>query len=78
MFRALRLVWAGWKSIAHVIGVFQTKLILTIFYALVFAPVAMAASVWGRLRSAGRASPAKAWLPRKTRDRTWADLRRQS
>lgn len=31
----LRKIWGGWKKVAHAIGVFQTKLILTILYFVV-------------------------------------------
>jgi len=30
----LNILWQGWKSLAHKIGVFQSKVILTVFYFL--------------------------------------------
>ncbi|OGF99870.1 hypothetical protein A2153_05555 [Candidatus Gottesmanbacteria bacterium RBG_16_38_7b] len=32
--KILKLLWQGWKTIAHKIGVFQSKIILTVFYFL--------------------------------------------
>ncbi len=78
MLRRLKALWAWWKPKAHAIGVFQTKLVLTLFYVLAFAPFALAARVLGFWRrSAAKDSPG-GWLSRETRDRTLADLRRQS
>jgi hypothetical protein len=77
MRRVWWAAWAWWKAKARAIGVFQTKLILTLFYLLLFAPVAMIAGRLGRRRrQIGPSAPA--WVPRQTRDRAWADLRRQS
>ncbi len=32
MKRVLRVIWNGWKKFAHALGVFNTKVILTILY----------------------------------------------
>jgi len=37
MKRFFRKIWEGWKKVAHAIGVFQTKLILSILYFIVIA-----------------------------------------
>jgi hypothetical protein len=34
----LRRLWVGWKSIAHKIGTFQSRVLLTGFYFLILAP----------------------------------------
>jgi hypothetical protein len=34
----LRAVWEWWKPIAHTIGVFQTKVILTVLYFVLLGP----------------------------------------
>jgi len=36
-----RRVWEGWKRIAHKIGVFQTRVIMTIFYFLLVLPLGL-------------------------------------
>jgi len=35
MFRRL---WERWKGIAHTIGMFQSRVLLTLFYCLIIAP----------------------------------------
>jgi hypothetical protein len=34
----LTRMWEGWKRVAHVIGDFQARVILTIFYAVLVLP----------------------------------------
>jgi hypothetical protein len=36
--RPLKAVWEWWKPIAHTIGVFQTKVILTVLYFVLLGP----------------------------------------
>lgn len=36
-----RRAWEGWKRIAHSIGVFQTRVIMTIFYFLLVLPLGL-------------------------------------
>jgi hypothetical protein len=36
--RPLVAVWEWWKPIAHTIGVFQTKVILSVLYVILLAP----------------------------------------
>ena len=35
------VVWASWKRVAHVIGTFQARLLLTVLYVLLVAPIAL-------------------------------------
>ena len=78
MRRLFGALWDWWKSTAHAIGAFQTKLVLTLFYLVVFAPLALLVRGLRRCRGAAADPLPGAWRPRETRDRTWADLRRQS
>jgi hypothetical protein len=43
----LKRIWAGWKRVAHKIGRFQTRVLLTVFYYLVVGPT------WAVLKMAG-------------------------
>ncbi len=36
--RILKRLWEGWKRVAHVIGDFQARVILTIFYSVLVLP----------------------------------------
>lgn len=38
VIRFFKRVWAGWKRVAGVIGRFQTRVILTVFYFVVAGP----------------------------------------
>jgi hypothetical protein len=37
----LRRLWEGWKKIAHTIGNFQARVLLTIFYAVLVMPMGL-------------------------------------
>ncbi|PYN94142.1 MAG: hypothetical protein DMD91_28640 [Candidatus Rokuibacteriota bacterium] len=39
----LRRLWQGWKRIAHKIGDFQARVLLTIFYFVIVAPFGLKA-----------------------------------
>lgn len=60
---AAKNVWTRWKAIAHVIGTFQARAILTIFYFILLAPFALGLR-WlaDPLRLKRSAGPG--WLPR--------------
>jgi len=57
----LKRVWQAWKRIAHAIGNFQARVLLTIFYAVLVFPFGM----WSRFFS----DP----LRIKTRPTRWLD-----
>ncbi len=48
MKRILKRIWAGWKKFAHALGVFNTKVILTLLYFLVIGIAAIFAKIFGR------------------------------
>jgi hypothetical protein len=39
--RVLRRLWERWKVIAHIIGNFQARVLLTVFYFLIVPPFAL-------------------------------------
>jgi hypothetical protein len=41
MLKMLRAAWARWKRVAHLIGDFQARLLLSMFYFLILAPFAL-------------------------------------
>ena len=61
--RLLRRAWEGWKRIAHRIGQFQARVLLTLFYFIVLAPFA------GALRLFADPLGIKPGTPRGWRDR---------
>lgn len=42
------LIWRGWKKFAHVLGIVNTRILLTITYFIVVAVAAIIARVTGR------------------------------
>ena len=48
MKRILKHIWSGWKKFAHALGVFNTKVILTLFYFLVIGIAAVFARIFGK------------------------------
>jgi hypothetical protein len=51
----LKQAWAGWKKVASFIGRIQTRILLTVFYAVIAGPV----SPFFRGRSGGRKDTAR-------------------
>jgi hypothetical protein len=67
MLPVLKLIWAGWKTVAHKIGNFQSRALLFVFYYLVLGPFSLAMRVFSdplRLRSAAP----HGWMTRSTPD----------
>jgi hypothetical protein len=55
----LKEIWRRWTKIAKVIGEFQSRLILTIFYFFILAPVALCVRIFSdplRLKLPARVS----------------------
>jgi len=72
--QTLNALWQGWKSVAHKIGDFQARLILTIFYFVVLAPFAMGVRIFSdplQLKSR------KGWLDRLNLDDNPENLSRK-
>ena len=68
----LKRIWDAWKRIAHKIGNFQARVLLTIFYAIVVLPFGLMVRLFfDPLRIKRR--PAE-WLsrPDETYDMQWA------
>jgi len=72
MWKALKRLWEGWKKIAHIIGNFQARVLLTIFYAVLVLPFGVAARLFSDpLRIKKRPTE---WLdhPNEATDMQWA------
>jgi hypothetical protein len=68
----LKRAWQGWKRIAHAIGNFQARVLLTLFYFVLVWPVGFAARLFSDpLRIKDRP---KQWLeyPTEAHDLEWA------
>jgi hypothetical protein len=68
----LKRAWQAWKRIAHTVGTFQARVLLTIFYALFVLPFGVLARLFSDpLRVKHRPTQ---WLehPNETYDSQWA------
>lgn len=73
---ALTRLWEWWKRFAEAVGNFQARLLLTLLYFVLLAPVALPLRVFGDpLRRRPRGS--SFWLPRPVRPASLAGARRQ-
>jgi hypothetical protein len=59
--QGLKLWWSRWKSIAHKIGDFQARGILSVFYFIVLAPFALGVKI---LSDPLQLKSPKGWLTR--------------
>jgi hypothetical protein len=68
----LKSLWSAWKRLAHKIGNFQARVILTILYAVVILPFGVATRLFSD-SLAIKHRPTK-WLDRapETHDMSWA------
>jgi hypothetical protein len=72
IWSTLKRLWEGWKKIAHVIGNFQARVLLTIFYAIFVLPFGLAARLFADPLRIKR--PPTTWLdhPNEPIDLQWA------
>lgn len=48
MKKFFSLLWRGWKKFAHVLGIVNTKILLTIAYFIVMGIVSIITKIFGR------------------------------
>lgn len=68
----LKALWEGWKRIAHIIGNFQARVLLTVLYAILVLPFGVIVRLFSDpLRIKQR--PAQ-WIdhPQEAQDMSWA------
>lgn len=73
----LRRLWERWKIIAHKIGTFQSRVLLTVFYCLILAPFGIGVKLFANpLRLKGQSG--SHWLERGEKTAaSWEAARRQ-
>jgi hypothetical protein len=71
-FADLKALWVAWKRIAHKIGNFQARVLLTIIYAIVVLPFGLAVRLFSDPLQIKK-RPTK-WMdhPQDVHDMTWA------
>ena len=74
--KILSSAWQAWKKIAHKIGVFQARLILTLFYFLILSPAGLLYTLFKdelKIKKTFKTS----WIDKNKQSQTLADLRQQ-
>lgn len=71
-------MWEKWKTFAHALGRFQTKLILNLFYYVALAPVGALCRWRVNPLGLGRTGGRSAWTYRKNDQDTLDSLKEQS
>jgi hypothetical protein len=73
----LRKLWHRWVVLAHKIGNFQSRILLTLFYFLVVTPFGLVTAVLGDPLHRRRAPSASAWVAREASDVDLPSSRKQ-
>ncbi len=47
MKKILLLIWSGWKKFAHVLGIVNTKILLTLTYFLILSVISIIGRLFG-------------------------------
>lgn len=77
MKKFLSLLWLGWKKFAHVLGIINTKILLTITYLIVIALAALFVRLMGKDLLDRRMKPAASyWHERDQQEVTLESVRR--
>ena len=72
----LKKIWSKWKIIAHRIGVFQSRVILTIFYFILLLPVGIIFSLFKdglNIKSEKKST----WLLKRKQSQTLEEMEEQ-
>jgi len=72
-----RRIWERWKVIAHVIGTFQARLILSVLYLVMLPPFALIRRLVGDPLGRRPTSGSTSWRPRPPDAPTLDEARRQ-
>jgi hypothetical protein len=72
----LRRLWERWKEIAHKIGTFQSRILLTIFYFLILLPFGMGVKLLSDPLHLKRRQGSH-WIGKATGSSNWEYARRQ-
>jgi hypothetical protein len=67
----------AWKAYAHRAATYQTRLLLTLAYALILGPAGLMARAFGTHLLDVQAGSASSWLERPDQEKTLDALRRQ-
>lgn len=72
----IKTLWNKWKKIAHRIGIFQSKAILTVFYFTVFLPAGIVFSLFKDVLGIKHVS-SSGWVTKTKQTETLEEMRKQ-
>ena len=77
--RALKFIYIAWMTLAILLGVVVSTVLLTLFYFLVVTPIGLAARCVGKDFLSLKLNPhaTSYWLPRERKSKSPADYERQ-
>ena len=64
----LKRIWENWLLIAHKIGVWQSKVIMTVFYFIVAAPFAIIIKIFFDSLAIKKNNDGSFWFEHETKD----------
>jgi hypothetical protein len=71
----LRKLWEGWKRVGHAIGNFQARVLLTVFYIVLVAPLGLVVRIFADPMRIRR--PMEGWLQKEPQGTDMVTARRQ-
>ena len=71
----LRKLWEGWKRVGHAIGNFQARVLLTVFYIVLIAPLGFLVRIFADPMRIRR--PMEEWLQKEPQGTDMVTARRQ-
>jgi hypothetical protein len=77
VIQILKLAWQKWRAFAHILGNFQARVLLTIFYVILVGPIGLLLRWRTDPLQLKPMTGGSYWLVRETRDLTLIDARRQ-
>ena len=78
MKKLFSLIWRGWKAFAHVLGIVNTRILLTVSYFVIFAIGAIISRISGQDLLDRRMKPTETYYhPREPIQATIESCRRQ-
>jgi hypothetical protein len=73
----LRCLWNKWKAVAHSIGLFQSRIILTLFYFIIMLPAGIVFSFFKNELGIKNKNRSTGWIGKKQQCQTLEEMRRQ-
>ena len=74
----IRTMWEGWMAFARVVGTFNARVLLTLFYFVVVGPFSLAVGRWQNYLKLRPPEGGTTWLPVASKKMNLEEARKQS